>query len=140
MALEILTKITSAFGHELKGDSNRFDELVLALKEALGPSSGLDSADVDVKELMELMEQYNSRESEWIQFAFAEKSMGYTRNLVDEGNGKSNLVSGHRHSFVVDVDANANTACACLVSGQGQSHPRPRQRPLPHEDPQGQPD
>ncbi|KAI8317202.1 Cysteine dioxygenase [Colletotrichum sp. SAR11_240] len=92
MALEILTKITSAFGHELKSDSNRFDELVLALKEALGPSSGLDSADVDVKELMELMEQYNSRESEWIQFAFAEKSMGYTRNLVDEGNGKSNLL------------------------------------------------
>lgn len=93
MALDILTKITSAFGHELKQDSNEFDNLVLALKEALGPSSGLDSADVDVNELMKLMERYHSTESEWIQFAFAEKGMGYTRNLVDEGNGKSNLVS-----------------------------------------------
>ncbi|GKT59325.1 cysteine dioxygenase type I [Colletotrichum tofieldiae] len=92
MALDILTKIPSAFGHDLKHDSNRFDKLVLALKEALGPSSGLDSADVDVKELMKLMEEYNTRENEWIQFAFAEKSMGYTRNLVDEGNGKSNLL------------------------------------------------
>lgn len=93
MAVDILTKITSAFGHNLKTDVNRFDELVLGLKEALGPSSGLDSADVDVNELMKLMEEYNTTESEWIQFAFAEKSMGYTRNLVDEGNGKSNLVS-----------------------------------------------
>lgn len=93
MAVDILTKITSAFGHNLKTDVNRFDELVLRLKEALGPSSGLDSADVDVNELMKLMEEYNTTESEWLQFAFAEKSMGYTRNLVDEGNGKSNLVS-----------------------------------------------
>ncbi|TQN71357.1 Cysteine dioxygenase [Colletotrichum shisoi] len=93
MALDILTKITSAFGHDLKHNSNQFDELVLALKEALGPSSGLDSADVDVNELMKLMEEYNTKESDWIQFAFAEKSMGYTRNLVDEGNGKSNLAS-----------------------------------------------
>ncbi|KAF6844461.1 cysteine dioxygenase [Colletotrichum musicola] len=92
MALDILTKITSAFGHEWKHDSSKFDGLVLALKEALGPSSGLDSADVDVNELMKLMEEYNSTESEWIQFAFAEEGMGYTRNLVDEGNGKSNLL------------------------------------------------
>jgi len=105
MALDILTKITSAFGHDLKHDSNRFNELVWGLKEALGPSSGLDSADVDVKELMKLMEEYNTRESEWVQFAFAEKGMGYTRNLVDEGNGKSNLVSTGRrcHDFVADT-------------------------------------
>lgn len=137
MALDILTKITSAFGHNLKHDENRFDELVLALKEALGPSSGLDSADVDVHELMKLMEEYNTTESEWVQFAFAEKSMGYTRNLVDEGNGKSNLVSPAARLRGMLSRADINTARACLDARQGQSHPRPWQRPLPDENPQG---
>ena len=72
--------------------ANKFDELVLALKEALGPSSGLTPEDVDVAHLMQLMEEYTTSESDWSQFAMADASRGYTRNLVDEGNGKSNLV------------------------------------------------
>ncbi|KKY36022.1 putative cysteine dioxygenase [Diaporthe ampelina] len=50
--------------------SHRFDGLVVALKDVLGTSSGLDSKDVDLNSIMNLME----------------------RNLVDEGNGKSNLL------------------------------------------------
>lgn len=73
-------------------DSNRFDNLVLALKDALGPSSGLTSDDVNVEHLTELMQKYNSQETEWSRFALGDESRGYTRNLVDEGNGKSNLV------------------------------------------------
>jgi hypothetical protein len=38
------------------------------------------------------MEQYNSKEAEWEKYAFGDTSRPYTRNLVDEGNGKSNLV------------------------------------------------
>lgn len=71
---------------------NRFDELVVALKEALGPSSGLTCDDVDVEFLTRLMQDYNSSDDEWSRFAFGDRSRGYTRNLVDEGNGKSNLV------------------------------------------------
>ena len=73
--------------------SNKFDDLVLALKEALGPSSGLTSDDVDVGFLTRLMREYDSSDNEWSKFAFGDDSRGYTRNLVDEGNGKSNLVS-----------------------------------------------
>lgn len=69
-----------------------FENLVLALKEALGPSSGLTSDDVDVKELTRLMQEYDSSDLGWAKFAFGDESRGYTRNLVDEGNGKSNLV------------------------------------------------
>lgn len=76
-----------------RAEANRFDDLVLALKEALGPSSGLTSDDVDVEHLTRLMKEYNSQEREWVRFAFGDESRGYTRNLVDEGNGKSNLVS-----------------------------------------------
>lgn len=72
---------------------NQFDKLVLALKEALGPSSGLTSDDVNVEDLTRLMHKYNSKETEWAQYALGDESRGYTRNLVDEGNGKSNLVS-----------------------------------------------
>lgn len=74
------------------GSTNRFEELVLALKEALGPSSGLTSDDVDVEYLNRLMQDYDGSDNKWSGYAFGDGSRGYTRNLVDEGNGKSNLV------------------------------------------------
>ncbi|KAK1977025.1 cysteine dioxygenase type I [Colletotrichum cereale] len=92
MAVHFSTKIISPSKCSLGSKGNRFDQLVVELKEALGPSSGLDSADVNVVGLMKLMEKYNTQEDEWIHFAFADQSLGYTRNLVDEGNGKSNLL------------------------------------------------
>lgn len=73
--------------------SHHFDDLVLALKEVLGPSSGLDSKDVDLNSIMSLMEEYDAAEEGWVSFAMADPKIPYTRNLVDEGNGKSNLVS-----------------------------------------------
>lgn len=73
--------------------NNAFDKLVAELSAALGPSSGLDSDDVDPRDIQRLMEEYTSDESEWSSYAFSDSSRGYTRNLVDEGNGKSNLVS-----------------------------------------------
>lgn len=69
-----------------------FHRLVSELSRILGPSSGLNSSDVDVTELRKLMEDYSSNESDWSKYALADYSRGYTRNLVDEGNGKSNLV------------------------------------------------
>ncbi|KND93086.1 Cysteine dioxygenase [Tolypocladium ophioglossoides CBS 100239] len=72
--------------------SSQFEGLVLALKEALGPSSGLTSDDVDVGFLTRLMLEYDSNPAEWSKYAFGDASRGYTRNLVDEGNGKSNLL------------------------------------------------
>lgn len=72
--------------------SDAFHRLVEALSNELGPSSGLDSADVDAKRLQCLMQDYFSKESEWKQYAFRDANGTFTRNLVDEGNGKSNLV------------------------------------------------
>lgn len=69
-----------------------FHVLVESLSEKLGPCSGIDSDDVDPGELKRLMEQYVSDESEWEKYFFPAANMNYTRNLVDKGNGKSNLV------------------------------------------------
>ena len=69
-----------------------FDRLVQDLSDTLGPSSGLDSADVNPRDLQTLMEEYGSSPSEWARYAWSDDSRAYTRNLVDRGNGKSNLV------------------------------------------------
>lgn len=104
---------------KLGGD--RFDELVQALKDALGPSSGLTSDDVDVEHLKRLMQEYNTNEREWGRYAFGDESRGYTRNLVDEGNGKSNLVcqSPEPPEFMNIASLSKltqSTACARVVS------------------------
>lgn len=69
-----------------------FEKLVQDLSATLGPSSGLDSDDVDPLDIELLMKQYISNEAEWGAYALSDPSRSYTRNLVDEGNGKSNLV------------------------------------------------
>ncbi|KAL2223083.1 cysteine dioxygenase [Thermoascus aurantiacus ATCC 26904] len=69
-----------------------FHKLVQDLSAALGPSSGLDSDDVDPLDIQRLMEKYTSNEAEWSKYALGDPSRTYTRNLVDEGNGKSNLL------------------------------------------------
>ena len=70
-----------------------FDKLIRDINIVLGPSSGINSADVDVEELKTLMGHYSSNEAEWERYAFSDYSRAYTRNLVDNCNGKSNLVS-----------------------------------------------
>ncbi|KAF1925548.1 cysteine dioxygenase type I [Didymella exigua CBS 183.55] len=72
--------------------SDRFQALVQALSDKLGPCSGINSDDVDEKELQKLMEDYVSDESEWEVYSMAQPNTAYTRNLVDKGNGKSNLL------------------------------------------------
>ncbi|KAH7165539.1 RmlC-like cupin domain-containing protein [Dactylonectria macrodidyma] len=71
---------------------DRFEQLVMGLKDALGPSSGLTCDDVDVNFLTRLMADYDGSDNQWAKYAFGDHSRGYTRNLVDEGNGKSNLL------------------------------------------------
>lgn len=78
---------------ESERGSDAFEKLVEDISSALGPSSGLDSDDVDPMNIQLLMEKYISKPSEWESYALGDASQSYTRNLIDEGNGKSNLVS-----------------------------------------------
>ena len=73
-------------------DQSTFQRLVKDLSDVLGPSSGLSSADVDVGTIIKLMEDYISDEPNWTKYAFEDANKAFTRNLVDRGNGKSNLV------------------------------------------------
>ncbi|CAF9908871.1 MAG: hypothetical protein HETSPECPRED_008756 [Heterodermia speciosa] len=73
-------------------DQSTFQRLVKDLSDVLGPSSGLSSADVDVGTIIKLMEDYISDEPNWIKYAFEDANKAFTRNLIDRGNGKSNLI------------------------------------------------
>ncbi|KAM9822240.1 cysteine dioxygenase type 1 [Syngnathus typhle] len=46
---------------------------------------------INVDEVQELMESYRSNPQDWTKYAMFDK-LRYTRNLVDEGNGKFNLI------------------------------------------------
>lgn len=59
----------------------QFEGLVLALKDTLGPSSGLDSSDVDVQTLVNQMRVYDAKEKGWVPYAMADPELAYTRNL-----------------------------------------------------------
>lgn len=97
---------------------NYFEILVQSLTEKLGPCSGIDSDDVDARELQDLMEQYVSDESEWDKYFFPASNMSYTRNLVDKGNGKCNLVG------VVRIRENSSDlAQLILVWSPGKGSP-----------------
>lgn len=76
----------------LTKECDNFESLVQAIREKLGPCSGIDSDDMNASELEQLMSNYISDESEWSKYYFPASNMAYTRNLVDKGNGKSNLV------------------------------------------------
>jgi cysteine dioxygenase len=79
-------------GRNTESDGDGFHTLVQAINEIIGPSNGIDSTDVDENELQRLMEAYVSNEPEWAKYFFTSQNMPYTRNLVDKGNGKSNLL------------------------------------------------
>jgi hypothetical protein len=69
-----------------------FHQLIKTINNILGPSSGIDSSEVDVNDLMEAMRSYTSSERDWDQYAHADFTRNYTRNFVDHGNGKSNVL------------------------------------------------
>jgi cysteine dioxygenase len=93
MAPSILQEDSLGAGLRKTEPLDAFHRLVSDLSRILGPSSGINSEDVDVQKINKLMEDYISDEKDWGRYAFSDFSRGYTRNLVDEGNGKSNLVS-----------------------------------------------
>lgn len=70
---------------------DHFQTLVEDLSAILGPRFGIDSDECDVPALMSAMRSYESRQIEWQRYALVDRSIPYTRNLVDKGNGRSNL-------------------------------------------------
>src|SRR5436305_11521936 len=103
------------------GSGDGFGELVQQLSDVLGPCSGLDSEEIDPDVIQQMMQSYTSKESEWEQYALLDPSKQYTRNLVDEGNGKSNLVG--MIGFRLETILIRSTAYPGLEPWQRQPYP-----------------
>eukprot|EP00051_Salpingoeca_urceolata_P026318 m.476852 g.476852 ORF g.476852 m.476852 type:complete len:196 (-) comp20675_c0_seq1:130-717(-) len=65
--------------------SRSWDEMIACLHDAL------DGESADVEVIRGIMQSYKSSRGDWDRFAFVDPCK-YTRNLVDEGNGKFNLM------------------------------------------------
>ncbi|KAI8082833.1 RmlC-like cupin domain-containing protein, partial [Halteromyces radiatus] len=80
--------------------------LIQEIHNVLGPDGGLDSEHIDQNEIIRLMEKYGSNREDWQKYTMFDRSRPYTRNLIDDGNGKFNLMilawSEERHSPIHD--------------------------------------
>lgn len=74
-------------------DNYTFEQLVHDLRSYLGSSRGIDGENVDHKVLIAFMSKYASNPKDWSRFARNDVSKNYTRNLVEDINGRANLVS-----------------------------------------------
>ncbi|KAI7866335.1 RmlC-like cupin domain-containing protein [Spinellus fusiger] len=66
-------------------------QLIHDIHGVLG-DEGLDSKKINVSEIIDLMQTYRSDRMDWRPYTLFDPSRPYTRNLVDDGNGKFNLM------------------------------------------------
>ncbi|GAA5815174.1 hypothetical protein MFLAVUS_008680 [Mucor flavus] len=72
-------------------DDFKLNDLVKSIHSVLG-DDGLDAEHIDAQKIIQLMERYSSNSADWNQYSLFDHSRAYTRNLVDDGNGKFNLM------------------------------------------------
>ncbi|KAL7656996.1 hypothetical protein ACMYSQ_006053 [Aspergillus niger] len=75
-----------------ENDNYTFEQLVHDLRSYLGSSRGIDGENVDHKVLIAFMSKYASNPNDWSRFARNDVSKNYTRNLVEDINGRANLL------------------------------------------------
>jgi cysteine dioxygenase len=68
-------------------DDFKLNDLVKSIHAVLG-DGGLDAEHIDAQKIISLMERYSSNSADWSQYTLFDHSRAYTRNLVDDGNGK----------------------------------------------------
>ncbi|KAI9485611.1 MAG: RmlC-like cupin domain-containing protein [Benjaminiella poitrasii] len=72
-------------------DSFHLTDLIDSIHTLLG-DEGLDSERIDSQKIIQLMERYSSNASDWSKYTLFDSTRAYTRNLIDDGNGKFNLM------------------------------------------------
>ncbi|KAL8994098.1 MAG: hypothetical protein Q9188_007163 [Gyalolechia gomerana] len=87
-----------------------FQRLIQDIQAELGPNDGIVSSNSVRLRLESLVKDYRSEEEAWQDFAFEDTSQTFTRNLVDKGNGKYNLVRiSWLRSLEQSIDVSTNS-------------------------------
>ncbi|XP_014218157.1 cysteine dioxygenase type 1 [Copidosoma floridanum] len=118
------------FSHQVPNKSIDLTDLIEKLHEAF------DTDDVDIDYVQELMSAYRSNPQDWKKYAKFDRYR-YTRNLVDEGNGRFNLIVlcwGEGHGSAIHDHADAHCVMKIL---QGELCETKYQWPKKYVDDQG---
>jgi len=95
-----------------------FDHLVNLIRSELGDTKGLTCLSPDeLIRLQNIIRSYTSILTEWQQYAYFDTGR-YTRNLVDDGNGKYNLLIlawGPNQQSPIHDHANSHCIMKCLA-------------------------
>jgi cysteine dioxygenase len=103
-----------------QGRGNPFSKLKLDISTLLG-RNGIDSAEVNPKDILDLMEAYHSNELDWSYYVqtWEENGQPYVRNLVDSGNGNYNLLLlVWRPNFGSCIHDHTKHCCMKILKGQ----------------------
>lgn len=73
--------------NESSSSDFKLNDLVKSIHDVLG-DEGLDSEKIDAEQIIQLMERYSSKSVDWDKYTLFDHSRAYTRNLIDDGNGK----------------------------------------------------
>lgn len=76
---------------DLPADS-KFGAMIRKLQDLLGTSHGLSLEDIDVEQVKEIMESYESDERDWEHLALHDPSRNYLRNGIININNNANLL------------------------------------------------
>ena len=80
-------------GQVLKAQKDdTFHQLVKDLTTIVAQSPGSKFLDIDPRPIIKLMAGYKSNTSDWEKYAHRNENQCFTRNLVDRGNDKCNVV------------------------------------------------
>lgn len=75
-----------------KQSLNAFQCLAHDLSDLLAGSPGMNFSDIDPNHIIRKMNDYTSNHKDWTKYAHKDSNKCFTRNLVDPGDGKHNLV------------------------------------------------
>ncbi|XP_076167729.1 cysteine dioxygenase type 1 [Ptiloglossa arizonensis] len=102
---------------KLLNDRNSHERKVTTLRELInGLYEAFETDHVNIDHVQDLMASYRSNPSEWKKYAKFDRYR-YTRNLVDEGNGRFNLMVlcwGEGHGSAIHDHANAHCVMKIL--------------------------
>lgn len=90
LSVESTFSIASSSSNNNNNNKFTLKDLIQSIHQVLG-DEGLDSERIDANKIIQLMEQYSSNAEDWSQYTLFDHSRAYTRNLIDDGNGKVKL-------------------------------------------------
>ncbi|KAJ2661811.1 hypothetical protein IWW48_002205 [Coemansia sp. RSA 1200] len=108
-------------------------DLIAALNQTMG-DSGLGDDPGTVRQARKLMQSYVSHSNDWSRYAVYQEGTRYTRSLVDDGNGKYNLlilVWGEEQSSPIHDHAGSHCMMKLLAGELNEDlYAWPKQSPL----------